>query len=282
MSYKLFQLFTLACALLVLAVPQAWAGDNTGQAGLLHGNAGANGGTVTVTVTADDGTVKTFKVDVAPGEASSNVLNDLSTKINADPDLTGGTGTYTIGGLVEPAETIDNLKVRSINGGFQIKSVKIAPDNSGFQNYESNAGATVPNQHVYTILPSGALPQSGMVDIQALITSVSTGAITTDITDAFTNGTSVDAMIATMSADLTHAGISNSFNGNALTLTTDASQDLFISLYGVGGLSDTAYEQTLESTAIPEPGTIPAFSLSGMALVGIGRWRRRRLLPATH
>jgi hypothetical protein len=84
-------------------------------------------------------------------------------------------------------------------------------------------------------------------------------------------------MLATVSADLTSDGVNNSVNGDSLTLTTDAADDLFISLYGVGGLTETAYEQSLESTAVPEPGTLPALGLAGMILIGIGRLRRRRL-----
>jgi PEP-CTERM motif len=250
--------------MLAASVLPAWA-DNDGEAGIKRGNADGDGGEVTVTVESEGGAKKVFRVPVAPGANSADVMKALAEKINADPDLTAGTSEFTVG---EPQNgeppspdrfKVDNLKIRSLNGGFQIKSIRIDPDGSGLNEYGSKVGA-LPNWNTFELYALGPA-EPGNIDFRAILGGPS--GIDVDLLFSFANGSPVDEVLSRFADGLAGRGIQSVMGDNSLALLTHPGQYLFVGLSSQD-VGPVAYSHSLEAAAVPEPTS--AFLL----LVGAG------------
>src|SRR5438552_16593156 len=98
---------TLSSAVVGVFLLSASIASAGSSAQILRGNADADGGTVTVTITSDTGVVRTFPVRVAPGESSVVTMRNVSEAINGHPDFAAGPGSFTKIGRASCRERVD-------------------------------------------------------------------------------------------------------------------------------------------------------------------------------
>lgn len=218
---------------------------------------------MTVKINAENGAEKSVTVDVTPGEASDTTMNKIKDAINSDPDRTAGEADYTVGSDANRFK-VDNLRIRSINGGFQIKSIRVDGDESGFRNYACDLDGLSSSA---LDLENFGMPLPGLVRAQVAVADAEN--ILADVNVPRANGTPAAAILASLSSALSAAGIPNLFDGVSLRFTPIP--DGVHMLAGVysddPSLINAAYHMQITAEAAPEPASLALGSLA----VGCGR-----------
>lgn len=247
----------------------AGAGGNLGRAEVARENADADGGSLTVRIVSEDGRVKEITVDVAPNESSQSVMQRVTQRVNADHDLIGAQSVFTLRGLGgDPPRDVDQVKIRSINAGFQIKSIYVDTAKSGLSDYGSGLDGAMNERRISLWDDGPAL--AGMVRVSSVIADGDE--ILSDRHLDFPNGTPASQMLTAMSQTLLAAGFANTFDGFGILLQ-DVPEDrttLFSDSSPSDSLTNTAYESSVTASAVPGPASL-ALVTAGFLASGLRR-----------